>query len=502
MLLNLIRVEGFDPEYMIERSFFQFQKNKASLALETELKESENGIRAFGTLMEKVNVPKGVELPEGDIDEIMAEHYAYEFDIRHLREEMTSIIHKPEYIGKFLQPGRLVRIKDGSTDWGYGVLAQAMRKKPRMVHPKVGGEETDYIVDALVEIDPKTLKSKDSGQVKPQPLLHPSTLSGSVALGKYEVVPMSISCIKGVTQVCLKIPHGDLKSPQSRSHTGQLILNAIQQFDGSPPLLHPIEHLKIKDEDVVMMHEKIVELTEKLERNPLNTHPLLRQLKERMHEKISMQTRVREIERELLMSKHLVMKDDLKAMRSVLKKLGYLDKHDVPTLKGRIGCEISTADELVIAELFFRNVFGDLDIMYIVAMLSCLVFEDKTKEPPPKDETCVAAFQTVQDIAKRIAQVSVECRLPVVEKDYVDKFKSALMEPALHWFNGKSFGEILKGKTIFEGSLVRAIRRLEELLRQLASASKAVGNELYEQKFTEAILKVRRGIVFAASLYL
>ena len=55
---------------------------------------------------------------------------------------------------------------------------------------------------------------------------------------------------------------------------------------------------------------------------------------------------------------------------------------------------------------------------------------------------------------------------------------------------------------VYEGSLIRLFRRLEELLRQVAQASKAMGNEELEKKFEEALGKVRRDIVAAQSLYL
>jgi ATP-dependent RNA helicase DOB1 len=46
------------------------------------------------------------------------------------------------------------------------------------------------------------------------------------------------------------------------------------------------------------------------------------------------------------------------------------------------------------------------------------------------------------------------------------------------------------------------MRRLEELLRQLCAAAKAIGNVVLENKFSEAINKIKRDIVFASSLYL
>jgi len=52
------------------------------------------------------------------------------------------------------------------------------------------------------------------------------------------------------------------------------------------------------------------------------------------------------------------------------------------------------------------------------------------------------------------------------------------------------------------GSIIRAMRRLEEILRQLIQASKSIGNTDLENKFSESVKIVKRDIVFAASLYL
>lgn len=55
---------------------------------------------------------------------------------------------------------------------------------------------------------------------------------------------------------------------------------------------------------------------------------------------------------------------------------------------------------------------------------------------------------------------------------------------------------------VYEGSLIRLFRRLEELLRQVAQAAKVMGSEELEKKFTQALELVRRDLVAAQSLYL
>lgn len=55
---------------------------------------------------------------------------------------------------------------------------------------------------------------------------------------------------------------------------------------------------------------------------------------------------------------------------------------------------------------------------------------------------------------------------------------------------------------VFSGSIIRCMRRLEEVLRQLCQAAKNIGNTDLENKFSEGIRAIKRDIVFAASLYL
>lgn len=55
---------------------------------------------------------------------------------------------------------------------------------------------------------------------------------------------------------------------------------------------------------------------------------------------------------------------------------------------------------------------------------------------------------------------------------------------------------------VYEGSLIRLFRRLEELLRQMAQAGKVMGSEDLQTKFEMALSKVKRDIVAAQSLYL
>ncbi len=45
---------------------------------------------------------------------------------------------------------------------------------------------------------------------------------------------------------------------------------------------------------------------------------------------------------------------------------------------------------------------------------------------------------------------------------------------------------------VFEGSIIRVFRRLQELIRQMAMAAKAIGNTELEEKFQESLKLLER----------
>lgn len=58
-------------------------------------------------------------------------------------------------------------------------------------------------------------------------------------------------------------------------------------------------------------------------------------------------------------------------------RLGFTSQADIVELKGRVACEISSGDELLLTEMLFQNVFSDLSAAQSVALLSCFVFDER-----------------------------------------------------------------------------------------------------------------------------
>ena len=269
-----------------------------------------------------------------------------------------------------------------------------------------------------------------------------------------------------------------------------------------PPLLNPIKDMHIKDQDFANVVTMIEKFEKRLFAHPLHDTPELKRLYSRYTEKLQIEVDLKVAKDALREAKSLLQMEELKHRKRVLRRLAYCTSSDVIEFKGRVACELSTADELLLTEMIFNGTFNDLTTPQCVALLSCLVCDEKSSEQPAATEDLSGPLKQMQDLARRIAKVSIECKLELDEEDYVDKFKPFLMDVVLCWCKGASFLQLCKMTDIMEGSIIRSMRRLEELLRQMVQASKTIGNTDLENKFAEGIRLIKRDIIFAASLYL
>lgn len=109
----------------------------------------------------------------------------------------------------------------------------------------------------------------------------------------------------------------------------------------------------------------------------------------------------------------------------------------------------------------------------------------------------------LQKIADKVATAMIESKIALDKEEYVAKFKPDLMELTLMWCEGAKFIDICnEARDIYEGTIVRSFRRLDELISQLIECAKMIGNNDLKNKFEAAQKNLKRGIVFTASLYL
>jgi ATP-dependent RNA helicase DOB1 len=73
--------------------------------------------------------------------------------------------------------------------------------------------------------------------------------------------------------------------------------------------------------------------------------------------KVELRDQIKDLEEAVKKSSEMIMKLDLVNMKRVMRRLEMCDKNDVPSLKGKVACRISAADELVATELLFSGIF-------------------------------------------------------------------------------------------------------------------------------------------------
>ena len=133
-----------------------------------------------------------------------------------------------------------------------------------------------------------------------------------------------------------------------------------------------------------------------------------------------------------------------------------------------------------------------------------------------KNQFLNSLFLKIKESAGRVADVLIECRINIIKvifikikADYINNFNCDLMEVVLEWAEGAKFSDICKLTDIYEGNylmnsgtIIRIIRRLDELIRQLSEACQVINNNSLKEKLEKASTCIKRGIIFAASLYL
>ncbi|XP_042509096.1 DExH-box ATP-dependent RNA helicase DExH9-like [Macadamia integrifolia] len=488
MLLNQMRCEDGDPENLLRNSFYQFQSDRAIPDLEKQAKDLE---------VER----DSIEIEE---EESLKDYYNLLQQYKSLKRDVRDIVCSQRYCLPFLQPGRLVRIHCSVSDektpsfsleeqvtWGViinfervkGISEDDVIRKP---------EDANYKVDVLT----RCMVNKD-GVSKNSIRIVPLKESGESI-----VISVHLAQIDSLSSIRLIIPK-DLLPLQARENTLKKISEVLSRFaKEGMPLLDPEEDMKVPSNLYKKAVRRIEALEHLFEKHEVAKAPLVEQKLKVLHMKQDLTAKIRSLRKAMRSSRVLAFKDELKARKRVLRRIGYITTDDVVELKGKVACEISSADELTLTELMFNGVLKDINVEEMVSLLSCFVWQEKLQDAQKPREELDLLFTQLQETARRVAKVQLECKVQIDVEKFVNSFRPDIMEAVYAWAKGSKFYEIMDISQVFEGSLIRAIRRLEEVLQQLIQAAKSIGETELETKFEEAVAKIKRDIVFAASLYL
>ncbi|KAI6121198.1 rRNA-processing arch domain-containing protein [Pisolithus sp. B1] len=490
MILNLLKVEGISPEYMLERCFFQFQSSTGIPVLEKELTAEERRREMF-------------KIPD---EQLIAAYYDYRQQLDRMGEDMRAVITHPTYSLPFLQPGRLIRVKHREANFGWGVVInfqKRLRTKAKSEFQQVDDipPHEQYIVEALLYCADSTTIPKDRNISTASPGDFQPCPPGEKGVSL--VVPMFLSAIEAISHIRIVLPK-DLRQDQARETVWKSVLEVQRRFPQGIALLDPVENMGIKDDKFLNLIKKIDVMEKKMFSNPLHRDPRLPELYTLYAKKQECQAKIRSLKKQISATHDILQLEELKCRKRVLRRLGFTNSSDIAEMKGRVACEISTGDELLLTELIFNGVFNTLSPEHSAGLLSCFVFTEKSEQQTKLKEELAAPLRVMQELARRIAKVSQESKLPIVEDEYVSSFKVELMEAVVQWCRGASFADICKLTDQFEGNLIRVFRRLGELLRQMTQAAKVIGNSELQEKFQKAseMLERPNSVIFCSSLYL
>ena len=111
--------------------------------------------------------------------------------------------------------------------------------------------------------------------------------------------------------------------------------------------------------------------------SPLHKDPRLPELYTLYARKQEHQVRIRELKKRVQATHDVLQMEELKCRKRVLRRLGFTSASDIVDMKGRVACEISTGDELLLTELIFNGAFNALSPEQCAGLLSCFVFTEK-----------------------------------------------------------------------------------------------------------------------------
>lgn len=425
MILNLMRVEGISPEFMLERCFFQFQNAASVSSIEKQLMELEQK-RADAVIEDEAQIK---------------EYYDLRQSLETYSSDMKKVISHPQYLCKFMQSGRLVKVKHNGQDFGWGVVVNFMKVKPAR-----GQSEDDMnighsvVIDVLLNIAADSSAPGTSSQLRDDMPKEVRPCEPGEK-GKMEVVPVMNGTIDAVGHIRVFLPN-DLRTSEQRNTVRKSLEEVARRFPDGVAVLDPIENMGIDDDSFKKLLRKIEVLEHKLLNNPLHTSDKLPDLYDRYAAKIEITNEIKATRQKMTDALSVLQLDELKNRKRVLRRLGFVNEADVVQLKARVACEISTGDELVLSELLFNRFFNELTPEQCAATLSVFIFEEKSDEAPALKEDLAKAFREIQAQARQIAKVSMECKVLVNEEEYIQGFKHQLMDVVFSWCNGASFAEI------------------------------------------------------------
>jgi ATP-dependent RNA helicase DOB1 len=350
----------------------------------------------------------------------VAGYYDYRKQLDQMGEDFRLVITHPTYCLPFLQAGRLVRVKHKDANFGWGVVInfqKRIKSKVSFFSYQISDElnrafdvqtksefHTDdipaheqYIIDVLLNCADGATLPKDRNISTPTPGGIQPCLPGRK--GTPLVVPILLSTVEALSHIRIFLPK-DLRQDQARETVWKSVLEVERRFPDGITLLDPVENMGIKDEKFLNLikvrfdglylrlvltvshiacNQKIDVMEKRMFSNPLHRDPRLPSLYTLYSQKQEAQANIRALKKRISATHDVLQLEELKCRKRVLRRLGFTNSSDIADMKGRVACEISTGDELLLTELIFNGIFNTLLPEQCAGLLSCFVFTEKVR---------------------------------------------------------------------------------------------------------------------------
>jgi ATP-dependent RNA helicase DOB1 len=443
MLLNLMRVEDVDPEYLLRASFHQFQREAEAPALLAEAESMETQAAQ-------------VEFPTSQLAELAAQYYQMDKQLAATRRRIAVTVQRPEYCQRFLQAGRFLDVAIDGVAFGWGVVVSCRKKSGigsagnagRLATQALAGSSLFTLdvllncVDRHFDDDSKNAKSDKSKteDAENANLLWRGSVDSCRPVGadddkkvvSMRVFTVDLDAMEKLSAVRIFIPQ-DVTTPEARRKVAISVQEVHKRFPDGLPLLDPVVDLGINDDSFRTLLRQAEALTTRLASHALSTDSSPEDrvaVVQAFGKKNDLLERAKVLRQEARSCQTIAMKDDLKKMKRVLKRLGHVNANGVLQTKGRTACEINTAHELVVVELIFTGVFNGISVEQCVALMSCMTFDEKSRDDDDPatglKSHLLNPFLKLKECARSVVRVEIACGVDVKEDEFVDKFNPGM----------------------------------------------------------------------------
>lgn len=479
MILNLLRIEALKVEEMIKYSFSENTN-------QTSQPEHQKRIEELQGQLESIKEYECDDCGD-DLEKFLDATIRYKDTTVKMMTELT----KTDSIHKILRDGRLIVFRDENENHKLGFIFRNNMNKGAAV--------------VMVFTKANTLPTGETNYLAYIPDFPEYSRTN---FGKFEGTPfymesVPFTSIELITAYNLKISYTDImkKEPEAIEKLEKEI-NIILKLSAR------LKETNYGAKGSLKVHQNILERE--------NIKKEVTSLKASECQKLAMhfvpKYKKYKIESDIKHLYHLMSDENLNLLPNyeyrlnVLKSTGFIDQNNNVLLKGRVACEINSGYELVLTELILDNFLGDFEPEEIVALLSVFVYEGRTREeePPIVTPRLVKGKKRIQEIYENMLAVyeSNQVTLTQEETEFLEKKRFAMVNVVYEWARGMSFNEIMKISPEAEGTVVRVITWLDEICREVKTASIIIGNTNLHLKMGRAQELIKRDIVFTASLYL